>query len=255
MSNNFIDSTLSAMFWKSLHPGDFFTLYISFLLYKIKCINFCMNLLHVFFFNFGCGFFFNLYYNFGQLYNSVLLKILTLYIKPIFPSFFLSFVDLLKKISRVGTSNFGPSPLSSRHGSQESLRHFSTMGSMSMLQTPTSSSRDAVAAAQKKKGIKSSLGRFFSKKEKVQFLSHIYFVFFWWSWKGRFYFFVYSIFLVVQVKGVKDAMPDGSTSMMSMSGLSVAMSDIDSNYDVMSISGGKIVGKSSTVDYGRQKKK
>ncbi|XP_055704309.1 liprin-alpha-1 isoform X2 [Phlebotomus papatasi] len=124
---------------------------------------------------------------------------------------------------RVGTSNFGPSPLSSRHGSQESLRHFSTMGSMSMLQTPTSSSRDAVAAAQKKKGIKSSLGRFFSKKEKV--------------------------------KGVKDAMPDGSTSMMSMSGLSVAMSDIDSNYDVMSISGGKIVGKSSTVDYGRQKKK
>ncbi|XP_059614658.1 liprin-alpha-1 isoform X2 [Phlebotomus argentipes] len=124
---------------------------------------------------------------------------------------------------RVGSSNFGPSPLSSRHGSQESLRHYSTMGSMSMLQTPTSSSRDAVAAAQKKKGIKSSLGRFFSKKEKV--------------------------------KGVKDAMPDGSTSMMSMSGLSVAMSDIDSNYDVMSISGGKIPGKSSTVDYGRQKKK
>lgn len=46
------------------------------------------------------------------------------------------------------------------------------MGSMSMLQTPTSTSRDAVtaaavAAAQKKKGIKSSLGRFFSKKEKV----------------------------------------------------------------------------------------
>lgn len=42
-----------------------------------------------------------------------------------------------------------------------------------MLQTPTSSSRDAataaaVAAAQKKKGIKSSLGRFFSKKEKVR---------------------------------------------------------------------------------------
>lgn len=41
------------------------------------------------------------------------------------------------------------------------------MGSMSMLQTPTSSSRDAAAAAQKKKGLKSSLGRFFSKKEKV----------------------------------------------------------------------------------------
>jgi hypothetical protein len=36
---------------------------------------------------------------------------------------------------------------------------------MNMLQTPTSS-RDA-AGAQKKKGIKSSLGRFFSKKDKV----------------------------------------------------------------------------------------
>lgn len=69
--------------------------------------------------------------------------------------------------NRVGNSNYAPSPLSSRHGSQESLRHYSTMGSMSMLQTPTSSSRDAAAAAQKKKGIKSSLGRFFSKKEKV----------------------------------------------------------------------------------------
>lgn len=37
-----------------------------------------------------------------------------------------------------------------------------------MLQTPTSSGRDSVSAAQKKKGIKSSLGRFFSKKEKVR---------------------------------------------------------------------------------------
>lgn len=125
-------------------------------------------------------------------------------------------------ITRVGASNFGPSPLSSRHGSQESLRHLSSVGSMSMLQTPTSTSREAMAAAQKKKGLKSSLGRFFSKKEKV--------------------------------KGVKDAMPDGSTSMMSMSGLSVAMSDIDSNYDAMSISGGKI-SSTKSVDYGRQKKK
>lgn len=71
-------------------------------------------------------------------------------------------------IYRVGSSSFGPSPLSSRHGSQESLRHLNTMGSMSMLQTPTSSVRDSVSAAQKKKGIKSSLGRFFSKKEKVK---------------------------------------------------------------------------------------
>lgn len=70
--------------------------------------------------------------------------------------------------NRVGSANFGPSPLSSRHGSQESLRHLNNMGSMSMLQTPTSSvCRDPVSAAQKKKGIKSSLGRFFSKKEKV----------------------------------------------------------------------------------------
>lgn len=73
-------------------------------------------------------------------------------------------------------------------------------------------------------------------------------------------------------------MPDGSASMMSMSGLSVALSDIDSNYDTLSISGGggggAITGgssrgsvsgapaagsnsssSSSKVDYGRQKKK
>lgn len=44
------------------------------------------------------------------------------------------------------------------------------MSSMNMLQTPTSNRETAaaVAAAQKKKGIKSSLGRFFSKKEKVK---------------------------------------------------------------------------------------
>lgn len=69
----------------------------------------------------------------------------------------------IRLLNRGGMSSFGPSPMSSRHGSQESLRHLSQMGSMSMLQTPTSNSRDA----QKKKGIKSSLGRFFSKKEKV----------------------------------------------------------------------------------------
>lgn len=48
-------------------------------------------------------------------------------------------------------------------------------------------------------------------------------------------------------------MPDGSASMMSMSGLSI--SDMDSSYDTMSISGGKVQGKISSVDYGRQKKK
>lgn len=49
-------------------------------------------------------------------------------------------------------------------------------------------------------------------------------------------------------------MPDGSASMMSMSGLSIAMSDVDSNYDTVSISGGRS-SKMSSVDYGRQKKK
>lgn len=53
---------------------------------------------------------------------------------------------------------------------------YGTMGSMSMLQTPTSSVRsgvvgadgDAGGSAQKKKGLKSSLGRFFRKKENVR---------------------------------------------------------------------------------------
>lgn len=137
--------------------------------------------------------------------------------------------------SRVGMNQYVPSPLGSRVSSQESLRHFSTMGSMNMLQTPTSSvSRDGmVAVVQKKKGIKSSLGRFFSKKEKV--------------------------------KGVKDSMPDGSASMMSIGNISM-MSDIDSNYDSMSLLGGKLsqmpsltgipskLASAGSVDYGRQKK-
>lgn len=54
-------------------------------------------------------------------------------------------------------------------------------------------------------------------------------------------------------------MPDGSVSMMSMSGISLAMSDIDSNYDAMSLTGVRMPSKSgsasSSVDYGRQKKK
>lgn len=58
-----------------------------------------------------------------------------------------------------------------------------------------------------------------------------------------------------QAKGGKDSsMPDGSASMLSMSGLSI--SDMDSTYDTMSLSGGgKIQAKISSVDYGRQKKK
>lgn len=63
-------------------------------------------------------------------------------------------------------TGYASSPLNSRHGSQESLRHLSSMSSMNMLQTPTGT-RD-VGGSQKKKGIKSSLGRFFSKKEKVR---------------------------------------------------------------------------------------
>ncbi|KAG5683444.1 hypothetical protein PVAND_012724 [Polypedilum vanderplanki] len=118
---------------------------------------------------------------------------------------------------RRSATGYASSPLNSRHGSQESLRHLSSMSSMNMLQTPTGS-RD-VTGAQKKKGIKSSLGRFFSKKEKV--------------------------------KGVKDSsMPDSSTSIMS--GLSMNISDIDSNYDTMSISS-KINISGATI--GRQKKK
>lgn len=107
---------------------------------------------------------------------------------------------------------------------------------MNMLQTPTGN-RD-ITGSQKKKGIKSSLGRFFSKKEKV-------------SRKTEF---VEKVLIKnFQVKGVKDSMPDGSSSIMS--GLSLNMSDIDSNYDTMSISSKVNMSGSSKMDYGRQKKK
>uniref|UniRef100_A0A2H8TE72 Liprin-alpha-1 n=1 Tax=Melanaphis sacchari TaxID=742174 RepID=A0A2H8TE72_9HEMI len=82
-----------------------------------------------------------------------------------------------------GASGFStpPSPLSSRHSSQDSLHHGPTlMGqtgtSLSSISSAFSVSQmqshhhtlpsSASVAAQKKKGIKSSLGRFFSKKEK-----------------------------------------------------------------------------------------
>ncbi|XP_018338908.1 PREDICTED: liprin-alpha-1 [Trachymyrmex septentrionalis] len=79
-----------------------------------------------------------------------------------------------------GALNSGtpPSPLSSRHSSQDSLHknNFSSVGlpigqlstSHLHMQSTISSAAAAVAAAQKKKGIKSSLGRFFSKKEKIK---------------------------------------------------------------------------------------
>lgn len=57
-----------------------------------------------------------------------------------------------------------PSPLSSRHSSQESLHKNAMVG---MPRDASAAAVAAAAAAQKKKGIKSSLGRFFSKKDKV----------------------------------------------------------------------------------------
>lgn len=84
----------------------------------------------------------------------------------VFCSLFISsFRSIFCVILRRSATGYASSPLNSRHGSQESLRHLSSMSSMNMLQTPTGT-RD-VGGAQKKKGIKSSLGRFFSKKEKV----------------------------------------------------------------------------------------
>ncbi|KAL1506435.1 hypothetical protein ABEB36_005806 [Hypothenemus hampei] len=105
-----------------------------------------------------------------------------------------------------------PSPLSSRHSSQESL-HKNVYG------VPNALNRDAAAAAaaQKKKGLKSSLGRFFSKKEKV---------------KG------------------KDG--SGTESNLSLSQSSIAMQDGDLS-DSMSISGK--VGQKAVEFDRRQKKK
>ncbi|XP_066597833.1 liprin-alpha-1 isoform X3 [Prorops nasuta] len=82
-----------------------------------------------------------------------------------------------------GALNSGtpPSPLSSRHSSQDSLHknNLSSVGGLPIGQLSSShlqhmqatmspATAAAVAAAQKKKGIKSSLGRFFSKKEKIK---------------------------------------------------------------------------------------
>lgn len=65
----------------------------------------------------------------------------------------------------------GLSPLNSRYGSQESVRLLSTNDSMSYLFGATANGRESVMSSQKKKGIKSSIGRFFSKKEKVGHVS------------------------------------------------------------------------------------
>ncbi|XP_071051585.1 liprin-alpha-1 isoform X3 [Onthophagus taurus] len=64
---------------------------------------------------------------------------------------------------RQGQTHTPPSPLSSRHSSQESLHKNTVSG---VPRDVSAAAVAAAAAAQKKKGIKSSLGRFFSKKEK-----------------------------------------------------------------------------------------
>ncbi|XP_062544985.1 liprin-alpha-1 isoform X3 [Armigeres subalbatus] len=136
--------------------------------------------------------------------------------------FALALAHSQEELRRCGTvASFGVSPPGSRHGSQESLKKFNAINTLSSLQTPTSVTREAVVAAQKKKGIKSSLGRLFSKKEKCK-------------------------------TGKDSSMPDGSVSMMSMSGLSL-ISDVDSNYDTITVY--KMPGKTTTIDYCRQKKK
>ncbi|XP_055643040.1 liprin-alpha-1 isoform X2 [Toxorhynchites rutilus septentrionalis] len=134
--------------------------------------------------------------------------------------FALALAHSQEELRRCGTStSFGISPPSSRHGSEESLKNVNAIGALTSFQLSTSATQEAVAA-QKKKGIKSSLGRLFSKKEKCK-------------------------------TGKDPTMPDGSVSMMSMSGLSL-ISDIDSNYDTITIY--KVPGKMNTLDYRRQKK-
>ncbi|XP_044258791.1 liprin-alpha-1 [Tribolium madens] len=68
-------------------------------------------------------------------------------------------------VFRQGQTHTPPSPLSSRHSSQESLHKNTVSG---VPRDVSAAAVAAAAAAQKKKGIKSSLGRFFSKKEKVK---------------------------------------------------------------------------------------
>ncbi|KAL3273619.1 hypothetical protein HHI36_015051 [Cryptolaemus montrouzieri] len=69
----------------------------------------------------------------------------------------------LRSVFRQGLQQTPPSPLSSHHSSQESLHKNTHIAGI-----PRDVSAAAVAAAQKKKGLKSSLGRFFSKREKVK---------------------------------------------------------------------------------------
>uniref|UniRef100_A0A336LMM9 CSON014853 protein n=1 Tax=Culicoides sonorensis TaxID=179676 RepID=A0A336LMM9_CULSO len=113
------------------------------------------------------------------------------------------------------------SPLSSRHGSQESVRLLSRAESINLiLNTNSTNGRETNSSAQKKKGIKSSIGRFFSKKEKAKIIKDV-------------------------------SMPESSASMLSMSGISMA-SDYEGNYDTLSVTTRRSIIRS--IDYGRQKK-
>ncbi|KAJ9578679.1 hypothetical protein L9F63_005103, partial [Diploptera punctata] len=69
-----------------------------------------------------------------------------------------------EELRRPGGYSTPPSPLSSRHSSQDSL-HKNAAGTPAAT-SASAAAAAAAAAAQKKKGIKSQLGRFFSKKEK-----------------------------------------------------------------------------------------
>ncbi|XP_058816964.1 liprin-alpha-1-like [Topomyia yanbarensis] len=133
--------------------------------------------------------------------------------------FALALAHSQEELRRCGTT--GVSPPSSLLGSQESLKKYNAVNMLGSLHTSSSVTRESVTAAQKKKGIKSSLGRLFSKKEKCK-------------------------------AGKESSMPDGSISMMSMSGLSL-ISNIDSNYDNISVY--KMPESVTTVEYCRQKKK
>lgn len=67
--------------------------------------------------------------------------------------FALALAHSQEELRRCGTvASFGVSPPGSRHGSQESLKKFNAINTLSSLQTPTSVTREAVVAAQKKKG-------------------------------------------------------------------------------------------------------
>lgn len=152
-----------------------------------------------------------------------------------------------------GTLNSGtpPSPLSSRHSSQDSLHknnlsgqlgglpigHLSSSHLQHMQANMSPATAAAVAAAQKKKGIKSSLGRFFSKKEKVHSQKYQFFKTLRTFRNARFFF--------VQIKGKDTSMPG---DVPGMGGHGNPDPDYGDNVSVAGTLGGK-------SDFDRRKKK